>query len=516
MSDCDAVVIGAGHNGLVAAFYLARAGLDVRVCEARGFVGGGAATEALGDGALFSTCAHMLHAFHPRFVRDMRLHERGLEMLPRRGVWKLTGDGSYWGPGDDDDPRNLTRTITSREQREEEAYGAFVSTLRCLFVDHRLSPPPDVGAMRSRLAGTREGEVLETALTRRVSELHAATFDSPRLRGLRAAEQASVGRDPLALSLAYDSIDLPDPETGEAPLHGYVRGGLGALSRALSEAAEQAGATVELNAPVERLIVRDGRAEGVELANGHTITSRAVLSNLDPKRTLLKLTPADALEDRFRERVGAIDSGVSCMKLLAAVDELPRWDVIGGDTVRPSRGVVQLNKTTERHLHEAHDQVDAGEPPDAPIIHVSVPSAVDETLTNGDGHTVSVWIYPAPYELRDTTWDEQRERVKERMIDQIDRSSPNFRRSIRHSHLRTPADLEAENAMTAGGIWHVSHDGRYLFDQRPLPELAHYRAPVAGLYLGGSGQHPGGEVSGIPGHNAAQQLLRDRDGRTGA
>jgi phytoene dehydrogenase-like protein len=192
------------------------------------------------------------------------------------------------------------------------------------------------------------------------------------------------------------------------------------------------------------------------------------------------------------------------------IGELPRWRDWDGDPDLPSTGSVVLS-STRREIDAAYDDYDAGRPPRRPVIGFSVPSAVDPSLAQPVYHTASCWIYPVPRHLTRGTWDDHRERVAEGIVHRITRYAPNFRGSIRDLRLRTPLDLERENGLTDGCIWHVSHTADHLFWNRPLPELASYRAPLAGLYLCGAGQHPGGEVSGAPGHNAAQEILKDLD-----
>jgi phytoene dehydrogenase-like protein len=355
--------------------------------------------------------------------------------------------------------------------------------------------------------------VLERALTLTCSQLRDTFLPSDRLREHFAAEKASVARDPLALSYAYSSIDERDEETGEAPERGYVRGGTGAFSRLLAEAAGHAGARLHVSRGVERFLVEDGRVIGIRLADGTEVRSRIVLSNLDPKRTFLTLTPPECLDPALRRGIESLVTGVSCVKLLAAVDEAPRWTHWDGDPARPPRGTVGLHRT-RRHVAAMWDDLEAGLPPRELVISLSMPSAVDASLAPPGKHTVSCWIFSAPARLRSGTWDDVRDQVAERLIHQITVYAPNFRRSILYHKLRTPLDLERENGLTDGSIWHVQHTGEQLFWNRPLPELAHYRAPLDGLYLCGAGQHPGGEVSGIPGHNAAREVLRDlREGR---
>ena len=273
----------------------------------------------------------------------------------------------------------------------------------------------------------------------------------------------------------------------------------------MRRAVEEAGVGIHTNAKAVSLLHVAGAATGVRLADGTEVTARCVVSNLDPKRTFLRLAPPELTTAHLRRRLTALVTEVSCYKLLAAVDELPHWQAWDGDPALPSRGVVGLGRN-EAVVDAACTDCAAGRPPAEPIVNFSVPSALDPTLAPEGRHTASVWIYPAPARLRDTDWDAVRDRVAERLVDQITRFAPNFRRSILHLKLRTPADLERDNGLTDGCIWHVQHGGDQLFWNRPLPELSRYRAPFPGLYLC---QHPGGEISGIPGHNAAQEVIRD-------
>jgi len=508
--DADVLVVGGGHNGLVAAWYLARAGLRVRVFERRPFVGGAAITEELWPGFRFSTCAHMVHAIHPRIIRDLRLRERGFEVLHRPPPIVINPDGTYYGPPAHDAPRNAARlgALSAAEREGLERFAAFKRTLNRLFAPDRLGPPPAQEAVRVRAAATGAAEALELALTRTCGQVRAHFLPTERLRARFFADKAAVARDPLALSYAYSSIDEPDAATGETPPEGYVRGGTGAFTRMVAAAVAEAGVEVHPDHEVERLLVEAGRVIGLRLAGGREVRARAVVSNLDPKRTFLRLLDAADLPPGLAARVGALPTDVSCVKLLAALDEAPVWKDWDGDPALPGRGSVGLHRTP-RQVTAMWDDLEAGRPPRELVVSFSLPSAADPGLAPPGKHTASCWIFSAPARLREGTWDGVREAVAERLIDQITAYAPNFRRAIRAYRLRTPLDLERENGLTDGSIWHVQHTGEHLFWNRPLPELARYRAPLPGLYLCGAGQHPGGEVSGLPGHNAAHELLRD-------
>ncbi|OGG43924.1 MAG: hypothetical protein A3F84_18870 [Candidatus Handelsmanbacteria bacterium RIFCSPLOWO2_12_FULL_64_10] len=508
--DTDVIIVGAGHNGLVAAAYLARAGLRVDLFERRPFAGGAAITEELWPGFRFSTCAHMTHAIHPKIIRDLRLYGRGLAMCTREAGIRLCPDGTYYGPGDHASPRNLSAEgrLTAEEQAGVRRYGEFKRALIDLFAPYRLGPPPTLEEVRAKAAGTPAAEALERALMTRIRGLHEAFLPSEFLREMYAGEGVAVGRNPLGLHLAYSSINRPEEGTGEEPPYGYPQGGMGVVSRVMEEAAEEAGARVHVNRGVDRFLVEDGQVIGVRLEDGSVVRSRVVVSNLDPKRTFLKLLAPEHVEGGLRRRIEGLITHVSCYKFLAVISELPRWSAWDGDPNRPHRGSVVLGHS-RAGIDAAYDDMEGGRPPRAPVISFSIPSFTDPGLTQPGYHTASIWIYPAPARLREGTWDEARERVAERLIDQITAYAPNFRGAIRDYRLRTPLDMERENGLTDGCIWHVQHAGEHLFWNRPLPELAAYRAPLKGLYLCGAGQHPGGEVSGLPGHNAAQEVLKD-------
>jgi phytoene dehydrogenase-like protein len=506
-SACDVAIIGAGHNALVAGFSLARAGLDVQLFEMRPRAGGACLTEELWPGMHFSTCAHILHGLHPRISNDMRLKERGLEVLERPFTFFPLADGTYWGPGDHESSRNLSCQLTREERDGERAYGAFRATLSRILAPWRLSVPPTLEELMSR-AGPEESAVLKTALGTRFRAIRDSFFLTERLRDRHGADRAFVSRDPLGFSFASECVGAPDEVTGERIPDGYVRGGMGTVARLMQEAAGEAGARVHLHSRVESIIVEKGRVLGLRLKDGTDVRSRIVLSGLDPKTTFLSLLPADAVPTLLQERIRALRANVSCCKFLAVLSELPRWKDWDGDQLLPGKGGVGIART-RAEVEAAFDDVEAGRPPRAPVISFSVPSVPDPTQAKPGYHTASVWIFPAPFQLREGTWTEAREDAAEGIIDQVTAFAPNFKESIVSYKLRTPLDISRMHGMNEGCIWHIQHEGEQMVGNRPLPELSAYRAHLPGLYLCGSGQHPGGEVTGMPGHNAAQEALKD-------
>ena len=508
--DSDVIVVGAGHNGLTTAAYLAKAGLKVRVFERRSFVGGASITEELWPGFHFSTCAHMIHGLPPRIIRDLNLYERGMKMLPREGYIRLRPDGTYHGPSDHESPRNRTHRsrLTAAERADSRRYGEFKRILSDIVTPYRFQAPPPLDEVRSRIARTPAAGVLDRAISTRVRELQNEFLSTDHLKDLHASEGAAVGRNPLGLHFAYGSINRPDTETGEAHPYGYVEGGMGAVSDAIAAAAREAGAAIHLDAGVAGFLVEGNAVIGVRLENGEEVRSRITVSNLDPKHTFLRLMPSEWVDDRLRRRLEGLITYVSCYKLLAVISETPLWKYWDGDPEQPYRGAITL-QASRAEIDAAYDELEGGMPVRKPVISFSMPSFADPDLTQPGYHTASVWIYPAPARLRTGTWGDVREEIAEGIIDQITEFAPNFRSSIRNYIFRTPQDIERENGLTDGCIWHVQHAGEHLFWNRPLPELSQYRAPQKGLYLCGAGQHPGGEVSGIPGHNAAQEVIKD-------
>ena len=508
MNDCDVAIIGAGHNGLVAAFYLARAGLHVRLFEMRRKPGGAAVTEELWPGMFFSTCAHLLHGMPALLHRDMRLAERGLQVLVKAPWASVESDDTFWGPPSMISSRNRILQMTAEERRGEDAFSAFRAALARIGARYRRRLPPSL-AQAFAEASSEEADVLARALRMRSSQLHAAFLPTERLREAHGADRASIGRDPGALSYVTDAMGAPDEETGEAYPHGFVRGGMGELARAVAEAAGEAGAEITLGTTVTGCLVENARVSGIRLRDGTEVRARAVLSNRDPKSTILDMLPPDAVPPHLARGVATLPTNVSCYKFLAVLSEVPDWKAWDGDPMERARGGTMIGHG-RAGVAAAYDDAEAGRPPRAPVVSVSVPSTIDQTLARPGYHTASVWIYPAPAHLAGgRPWREVREEVGERIIDQVTGYAPNFRRSILEWRLRTPEDIARMHGMTDGCIWHVQHEAEALLGNRPLPELAHYRAHLAGLYLCGAGQHPWGEVTGLPGYNAAREVLRD-------
>ena len=510
-----AVVVGAGHNGLVAAFYLARAGLDVTVIEARDVVGGACVTEEVIPGYRFSTCANRAAWLRPQVVQDLGIVERGVTFsapdgspLGPRGTHLASGEPFVWWP----DPERTRDEIARFSVREADAWmdwRAFWGQFVELFGPYLLTLPPTLRELVERADGLGVGDALQSVLTTSVADLADRFFQSALLRNhVQPPHDASTVHDTgSSLVMAVAAAAAGYTETGRSAPGGFVRGGMGALTDAMAEAAREQGVRIVLGSPVERIVTVGGQVEGVRTATGEFYPCRLVMSNADPKRTFRTLVDPEQLDARFLARVDGLTTRIAPLKLLCALDELPQFDGLPSEEILRFGSYV-ICPDREYQVRAWRDAYD-GRVPTAPIISVSVPSAWDETVAPAGHHTASVFIRYGPVRLRDGTWPDRKAELADHLIDLIGRRSPNFKDAVVDYVLLTPEDFEARHLLTDGSIHHVDLSANQLLWNRPLPELARYRTPVHGLYLCGAGTHPYGEVSGASGHNAAHAVLAD-------
>jgi phytoene dehydrogenase-like protein len=507
--DVDVAVIGSGHNGLVTSFYCGRAGLRVEVFEANEIVGGACRTEELIPGYTFSTCANYLFWARARVFEDMVIFDRGVEA--KEGIWShLLPDnrGIVFWPEEDQFFEELGR-IAPADREGWKAWQQLHSDAVRLFGPYVLSYPPTLPELLERAKRLGLAELADELLTSSLAELVDARFQTPEMRSTVVAplDIGSMYDHGGALVYGLATAVHGYSETGRKMPQGYVRGGMGCITRAMQLAAADHGVTVRLGAPVRRVIVEDRRAVGVELADGEVVSARAVISNADPKRTLLSLIDADALPDHLRTRVAGLSTDIAPLKLHCALSEEPEWYAFPNSSVGNAGSLViaPSREYQERAWYEARQ----GELPTAPIMWVMVPSTWDTSLAPEGHHTVSIFMLFAPVRPSQGTWDERRSEMAERIFAELDRHSPNLRRALLDYVLLTPADLDERMLLTDGNIHHIDIVPRQMLWRRPLPELAHYRTPIEGLYLCGVGQHPYGEVSGACGHNCAHAVLED-------
>jgi phytoene dehydrogenase-like protein len=504
----DAIIVGAGHNGLVAAAYLARAGLRVQLLERRHIPGGAVATEEIFPGYHVSTCSFTTHILQDKVVRDLELHKHGFRVQPL--------DPEYFVPFPDGrwmlhwkDPQQTAAEIAKFSTRDAVNYPkwlAFWKRVGNLFNEWFLKEPPTLGELQERLNGTPDGDLLRQLREWTIREALDTFFESEAVQASLMSNVDVTSLDEPGQLLSWASVKpnlLVDQRN-----QGLVIGGMGTLAAALVAAAEQAGATIRYGAEVEHILTANGRAEGVQLTDGQVLRSRTVVSNADPKRTFLRLVPKSDAGAELRQRVEQLETKSASLKFHAAVTEPPDFThYLGSDYDRRHSAMVRIAPSTT-YISQSLADAAAGRPTRSPVITVQVPTVYDESIAPAGRHIVSMWVKFEPARLEEGTWSDVRRAVGEDLIDVLTDYAPNFRRSIIDWLVYTPQDLEARVSLTDGNIHHLDHSASQLLGDR-LFRGGGYRTPIAGLYMCGAGTHPGGEVSGAPGHNAAHAVLSD-------
>jgi phytoene dehydrogenase-like protein len=532
----EAIVIGAGHNGLVAAAYLARAGLRVHVVERRDRVGGACVTEELWPGYRISRAAYVAGLLRPAVVRELDLPRRGLRLL-RRDPSSFTplpgGGGLLLGA----DPALCEREIGRFSARDAARYPRYERMLdRAARVFEPLldAPPPDPARLAWRdvptLARVARGAIgLRRDLARVVQLLVGPAratleswFESEPLRATLATD-ALIGAwaAPSTPGTGYVLFHHVMGETGGARgVWAYVAGGMGALSAALADAARAAGATIETGAPVAAIDVEGGRVRGVALEDGRELCAPLVVSCADPHRTLLGLVGARHLPEEVVAALGALDFRSPVVKINLALDRLPafRGRAPGGDAAAgpEHRGTIHLGAHDLDALERSHAEAAAGRLPACPMIELTLPSTLDPSLAPPGHHVGSLFVQHVPPDWDAARWSQERDAFADRVFASIEEVAPGFATSVLHREVLAPPDLERLFALTGGNIFHGAMTLDRLLFLRPLPGWARYRTPVEGLWLCGAGTHPGGGVMGACGRNAAREILRARRAAGGA
>ena len=505
----DAVIIGAGHNGLVAGTYLARAGLRVLLVERRDIIGGACVTEELFPGYRISSCSYICHLLQEKVINDLELPKHGFEVYQLEpGRFHPFPDGRYlvnWK-----DQHQTAEEISRYSSHDAQAYlewSHFWERAGKLLHRYFLTPPPTYAEIMERVRGTEDEALVETLLTRSMMDLVEDYFETDIVRAHTLSAQ-DIG-DPRApgspLCYAYMKVNLfSAPGTV-----GIVKGGMGGITQAMARSAQAAGVEIRSEAEVAQILVENGEAGGVVLDNGEEIRSRMTISNADPKRTFLSLLPGETLEPDFRRQVERLSTNASYLKFHAALNELPDFSHYLGPNFDPHYlAQVKICPSVD-YFEQSWRDAQAGRPSRTPMMDVQIPSVYDPTLCQPGHHVVSIWALYAPSRLREGSWADKRQEVGEHLIDTLTTYAPNFRRALVDWTLFTPLDLEQRVGLTDGNIRHLDIIPHQMFARRPLPGWAQYRTPIPQLYLCGAGTHPGGEVTGAPGHNAAQAILAD-------
>lgn len=532
----DAAIVGGGHNGLVAAFHLARAGLRTVVCERRDLVGGCCVTEEFAPGYRASTGAYVLSMLRESVWSEMRLLERGVEVDPAGPSLHLFADGTRLQLSDD--TTEARRAIAELSTADAEAFPAFEDDLAGLaglvtpLID---TTPPDPHPRRTgdfaallRLGGIAAGKrdlinealfLFSTSVTQFLDERFENEYVKAAI-GWHAINDSIAGPSTpgTAYILLHDHAS-EDPGGG-ARSWGFVKGGMGEVTRAMADAAREAGAEIRTGAEVKRIVIENGRAAGLELADGSAIRAGRVLSNADPKRTFLGLVDPGELPPEFVASVRAYRCQGTSMKINLAVDRLPVAtgmagpDGSAGEGVQPyHRGIIEVNQPLA-DMDLAQAEARAGVPAEDPHVEMCIPTVHDPSLAPDGHHVLTIDVNSQPYELAEGSWDEIKDEVADRAIEKLSGYFPGLAGSVLHRQVLSPLDLERLLGISGGHALHGDMAFDQLFTLRPVRGYSDYRTPVEGLYLCGAGTHPGGGVTGANGNNCAREVIRDsRPGR---
>jgi phytoene dehydrogenase-like protein len=522
----DAIVIGAGHNGLVTACYLARAGLRVLVLERRYVVGGACVTEETFPGFKVSTAAYVNSLFHTAIVRDLRLADYGYEVLARNpSSFTPFPDGRSLMMGPDAElTRGEIAKFSARDAERYPQYEAMLERVAAVVEPTLTIAPPDLQKPRLRdlrtlfslgrefrRLGDGAGEGVEI-LTGAARPILDRWFESEGLKGTLATD-AIIGAmaSPSMPGTAYVLFHHVMGEAGGARgVWGYMRGGMGGLTQALATAAGNLGVDIRCDAEVARIVVHDDRVVGVALATGDEFHAPVVASNADARVTFLRLLDRTALPGAFVADVERISYTSASLKINVALAELPSFRALPGTEAGPQhRGTIHICPDQD-YIERAYDDAKYGRPSAEPVLECTIPSVVDPTVAPPGRHLMSMFVQYAPYDLRHGSWDDERETFADRCFDLLDDYAPNFKRSVIARQVLAPPDLERVFNLTGGNIFQGAMTPNQLFAFRPVPGYAQYRTPLPGLYLCGAAAHPGGGVMGTPGLNAAREILGRR------
>jgi len=527
MQNHDVIVIGAGHNGLTCACYLGRGGLRVKLVERRPVPGGTTVTEEFHPGFRNSVAAYAVSLLNPKVIADLALHQHGLRIVERRVQNFLpAADGRYLLAGDGGMPRELAK-FSARDAERYVAFSREIDAIADVLRRLVLRPPPNLveGFGKRGLGEVRRALGVASALRRLSMEEMRALLDlfiksaADYLDGWFEGElvkalfgfDAVVGNyaSPYTPGTAYVMLHHAFGEVnGKKRVWGHALGGMGAISMAMVKAARAHGVEIETAAPVREIVITRDRVAGVALEDGRILRADAVAASVNPKLLYTRMMPADALPAAFRERMERWRCGSGAFRMNVALSRLPRFTALpeagdhltSGIILAPSLGYMDRAYQDARNFGVSRE----------PIIEMLIPSTLDDSLAPPGAHVASLFCQHVAPQLPDgQSWDDRRDAVADLMIATIERYAPGFAASVVGRQTLSPLDLEREFGLLGGDIFHGAMTLDQLFSARPMLGHADYRGPIAGLYHCGAGAHPGGGVTGAPGHNAAQVILSD-------
>ena len=530
----DVVVIGGGHNGLVCAAYLGAAGLRVAVLERREVVGGAAVTEEFLPGFRNSVAAYTVSLLNPKVIRDLELADHGLRVVERRiSNFLPLGDAGYLKVGGGRTAEEVAK-FSPRDAARLDAYAERLDSIADVLRDLVLETPPNVTdrgwttALPQMLSGARVGRRisrLSMPLRRELLELFVKSagdyldgwFESAPIKAAYGFD-GIVGNyaSPYTPGSAYVLLHHVFGEVnGKKGVWGHAIGGMGSITQAMARAAERRGVVIRVGHAVREVRISGGRAVGVVTASGEEIRARCVVSNLNPKLLYGSMVDSNALDPDFRARIERWRCGSGTFRMNVALAELPDFSALPGRECAEHHTAGIIMAPSLAYMDQAYLDAKAGGWSKRPIVEMLIPSTLDDTLAPPGRHVASLFCqHVAPVLPDGASWDDRREQVADVMIDLVDSYAPNFKKAVLGRQILSPLDLERTFGLIGGDIFHGALSLDQLFSARPMLGHADYRGPVAGLYQCGSGTHPGGGVTGAPGHNAAREILADfRRGR---
>jgi phytoene dehydrogenase-like protein len=525
MSDIDAIIVGAGHNGLTCAAYLGMAGLRVRVFERRGVVGGACVTEEFHPGFRNSTAAYTVSLLQPKVIRDLELYEHGLRLVERRVQNFLPlPDGRYLLTGEGRTEHEIAK-FSANDAARYPAYQAQIRRLVEVLRSLLLIAPPNLLAGDFSMAvhelskfatiGKRlwQAGSLRTAfrvLRESPGHMLDTWFESDPIKAVLGFD-AVVGNlaSPYAVGSAYMLLHHALGELNGRPgVWGYAIGGMGAITQAMARVAAKSGARIDVGSEVGEVIVERDRAVGVVLKDGTSVRSRTVIANVNPQYLFQRLLPPGAVAPAVTARMNAWKAGSGTFRMNLALAKLPNFTALPEAGDHHTAGIILAPSLS--YMEQAYrDCVERGWSR-APIVEIVIPSTLDDSLAPPGLHVASLFCQHVSPQFADgSTWDQHRETVADLMIDTVEAYAPGFKASVIARQSLSPMDLERTFCLPNGDIFHGAMTLNQIFSARPMLGFAAYRMPIAGLYLCGSGAHPGGGVTGAPGHNAAQAVIAD-------
>jgi phytoene dehydrogenase-like protein len=527
----DALIIGGGHNGLVCAFYLARAGWKVRVLERRHIVGGAAVTEEFAPGFRNSTASYTVSLLRPKVIADMRLADHGYRVIERTISNFFPFPDTYLklGGGTARTQSEFAR-FSAADADAFPAYETALERVADVLRDMALKTPPNAGGgLRDLLAAIVQGRALARLPIDAQRDVLAMFVSSARSFLDRWYES-----DVVKSAFAFDAVvgnygGVSTPGSAYVLLHhvfgevngtkgawGHAVGGMGAITQAMAAACTAAGVEISLEAPVERLLVDGGRVAGVALVGGEEIAARTVAANVGPALLYRDMVDASDLPADFRRAMAGYRTGSGTFRMNVALSELPDFSVLPGKALAEHHTAGIIIAPGLDYMDRAWDDARLHGWSKAPIVEIKIPSTVDDSLAPPGAHVASLFCQQFAFDLPpgpDGTprgWDDVREEVADHIVDTVTAHAPNFKSSIIARQIHSPLDLERKFGLVGGDIFHGHMSLDQLWSARPVLGHGAYRGPIAGLYMCGSGTHPGGGVTGAPGHNAAHEMIRDR------